>query len=372
MLQQATSSPFGQSALLFSAIAAVVAVIAWLFQPLIIPLIISFVMYALLESYCSRLISHGLSQTVAACVVVVGLIIAMVALILIVLPVVFAQLSQLQSQLPLLWDKLMQLGQHVNVWLGTSLNIDVVNYIETNVETNIEASDGIYAEHSVHNNEAGHSWLDTNPLLVENIQVTSASLMAHLGMAIFLIPLVTFFLLKDFRVTRNTILGWLPNSGFELGWLIYYRIAKQLQCYLQGLMIQSCVVASITIIGFYLMGLELAFLYGLFAGLLNIIPYLGPILAMLVPMLIEVSTGSLDVWLISGIFSIILLAQVIDNIVVVPSVIAGNANLHPLFIVLGVIVFGFMFGIAGMLLAVPALVSAKIIATGLYCGFKRG
>jgi len=347
MLRQATSSPFGQSVLLFLGLAIVGAVIAWLFQSLIVPLIISFVMYSLLESYCSRLIGHGLSPMVAISLVVLGVVVIIVALILIVAPVIFAQIAQLQSQLPLLWDKLTQLGQYTNLWLEAALNI------------------------KLENNEPGSTWFDAIGVLGGDVRVSSSSIMVQLGMALFLIPLTTFFLLKDFRVVRNYILGWLPNSGFELGWLIYYRIAKQLRCYLQGVIVQSSVVACITTIGFYLVGLELAFLYGVIAGVLNIIPYLGPILAMLPPMLIEVSTGNPDVWLMLGIFSILLLAQVIDNIVVVSPVVDGNVNLHPMVIVFGVIIVGLMFGIAGLLLAVPVITSVKIIFTGLYCGFKR-
>jgi predicted PurR-regulated permease PerM len=71
-----------------------------------------------------------------------------------------------------------------------------------------------------------------------------------------------------------------------------------------------------------------------------------------------------------AVMGVVLFAQLIDNIAVIPSVIASAVNLHPITVLLGVIIFGYMFGFIGMLLAIPVLSSAKIVFLGLINGLS--
>jgi len=182
------------------------------------------------------------------------------------------------------------------------------------------------------------------------------------------VPIFTFFLIRDYRSFRNHMLDKLPNSSFELGWLIYYRVARQLQEYIRGIMIQSGIMSIITTIGFYAIGLQSPILLGLIAGLLNLIPYVGPLLATVLPVLLALGHIPADLWLVGAAISVILIAQIIDNVIVIPSVVANAVNLHPLMVIVGIIVFGNLFGFVGMVVAIPALSTAKII----YCGLKQG
>jgi len=78
----------------------------------------------------------------------------------------------------------------------------------------------------------------------------------------------------------------------------------------------------------------------------------------------------IEIWLIGAAISVILVAQIIDNLVVIPSVIANAVNLHPLIVIVGIIVFGNLFGFIGMVIAIPVISTANIIYTGLYQGIK--
>jgi len=184
------------------------------------------------------------------------------------------------------------------------------------------------------------------------------------------VPIITFFLVRDYHSFRNYMLDKLPNSNFEMGWLIYHRVAHQLQEYIRGIMIQSSIMCVMTSIGFYIIGLDSAFLLGATAGVLNLIPYVGPLLATVLPILMAISEVPIEPWLIGAAISVILIAQIIDSMLVIPSVIASAVNLHPLIVIMGIIVFGNLFGFIGMVIATPTLSTANIIYRGLYQGIK--
>jgi len=188
---------------------------------------------------------------------------------------------------------------------------------------------------------------------------------------IILVPLFTFFLIKDFKYLRNKTLDLLPNSSFELGWLIYYRVSKKLQEYIRGIMTQSAIMAIVTSIGFHLIGLESPILLGSIAGLLNLIPYVGPLLAMVPPIIIALGAPAIDPLLIGAAIGVIIAAQLIDNIIVVPAVIANAVNLHPITVIVGIIIFGNFFGFIGMVIAIPVLATSNIILAGLRQGLKK-
>ena len=84
-------------------------------------------------------------------------------------------------------------------------------------------------------------------------------------------------------------MNWLPNSGFELGWLIYHNVSTQLQTYTRGVMLQSLIMAVFCSIGFSLVGLDIPLLMGAITGLFNLVPYIGPVISILLALLVGFS-----------------------------------------------------------------------------------
>ena len=333
--------------LLVCLFAGLAALLLWLLQPVLVPLLLSCVLYSLLEPLTNRLEGHQYSQTMAITLVLLGLLSVIVFVLTSVAPLLLTQLEQLQSHLPQILQSLDHISQSVIQWLRGTLRLNIDGF---NV-----ADQGL-----VQMQRWGASAV-----------MSSAGFVLQASMIAVLVPLITFFLLRDYRRMRNRSMSLLPNSRFELGWITYHRVTRQLQRYVKGVVIQSLIIACITTVGFYLVGLDMAILFGCTTGLLNIIPYVGPLIAALLPVFVIITTGSPDVWLIVGVMGVVLLAQLIDNVVIVPSVIAGSIGLHPLLVMLGVIIAGSLFGILGMLLAIPAMASARIIVAGLLHGMQE-
>jgi predicted PurR-regulated permease PerM len=264
----------------------------------------------------------------------------------ILLPHLSSQLSQLQSQLPVVWKTLMGFARDLSTYMVESIGLDL-------------QTDNITEPFFAQANDWGKTAL-----------IEGSNLLIGLTVLLLLVPVFTFFLVRDYRSLRNHLLDMLPNSSFELGWLIYHRVAHQLQEYIRGIMIQSAIMSINTSIGFYLIGLDSPVLLGMVAGILNLIPYVGPLLAMVLPVLLALGHAPLELWMVGAAVGVILLAQVIDNLLVIPSVIANAVNLHPMIVIVGIIIFGNLFGFIGMVVAIPVISTGNIIFRGLLQGLR--
>ncbi len=181
-----------------------------------------------------------------------------------------------------------------------------------------------------------------------------------------LVPFLTYYLLKDFKRVGNNLMDWLPNSRFELGWLIYHNVTTQLQAYTRGVMLQSLVMATVCAIGFSFIGLDIPILMACISGVLNLAPYLGPIISMVLSMLVGAAMSPFDPSILYLSVLVIIVAQIIDNVIVIPRIIANAVNLHPVSVILGILVIGSLFGTLGVILAIPAIAAGKIVYNNLY------
>ncbi len=347
MIQNLIQHPLSRTLLVFSLIMTVIALLAILLAPLLIPIIISFALYALLEPMSEIFERHGLSRNASSLSVLLILVAIGSLSGSLLLPHLSAQLSSLQSQLPVVWQSITTMGYDFSQHIVSSLGLDI-------------QSSGL----TQHFFNQANNWGKT--ALIEG-----SNMLISLSILLMLVPIFTFFLIRDFRTFRNNLLDKLPNSSFEMGWLIYYRVAHQLQEYIRGILIQSAIMSVITSIGFYAIGLDSPFLLGMLAGVLNLIPYVGPLLAMILPALLALGHVPVDIWLLGAAISVILIAQIIDNVIVIPAVVANAVNLHPLVVIVGIIVFGNLFGFIGMVVAIPVISTANIIYCGLYQGIKN-
>ncbi len=346
MLQTIKNHPLSKIVFIFGIICSILFLLASLLSPLLIPIIISFALYAILEPISTFFERNGFSRNMASFSVLLLIIAVGTLCTYILLPHFSSQLSSLQIQIPLIWQTITTTG-----------NDFIKQLIES---TGLEMQTNKLSEHLFNQaNDLGKTAL-----------IEISNLLINFSLLILLIPLFTFFLIRDFKNFRNGLLDKLPNSSFEMGWLIYYRVAHQLQEYIRGIMIQSIIMSIITTIGFYIIGLESPLLLGIMTGILNLIPYVGPLLAMILPSLLAIGHVPIDLWLIGAAITVILIAQLIDNIFIIPSVIAGAVNLHPLFVIIGIILFGNLFGFLGIVLAIPVISTMNIIYRGLHQGIK--
>lgn len=185
-----------------------------------------------------------------------------------------------------------------------------------------------------------------------------------------IIPIISFFLLLDANLIFKTVISLIPNRFFEMFLMVFYRTNQQITIYLKSLVIQCGIMAVVASLGFYIVGVKFFFLFGCILGIANSIPYLGPLLGAIPPILFSLLFPELSAGL-GPVLGVIITAQLVDNVVVQPVVIANAVSLHPLVILIGIAVGGNFFGIFGMLLAIPILSILKVTIAILYESLKE-
>ena len=182
-------------------------------------------------------------------------------------------------------------------------------------------------------------------------------------------PVVFLFLLRDTGEIKRGFLRLVPNRLFEPTLEVLDDLDRALGGYVRGLFLECCFLGLTMTLVFAVVGIPLrwAIPLGLVAGATNVIPYLGSAIALLCglsytlladqihPLLPVIDGHNVAVWVVLG----VLLAEVLKNVVFEPFVLGGAARLHPLVVVIGVLGGGILFGLAGLLLAIPTMTIVK-------------
>ena len=181
------------------------------------------------------------------------------------------------------------------------------------------------------------------------------------GIGTFIVGLVIgFYLLMSFDNASGLMLTWLPKNWQEDTKELFGELDLTLRRFIKGALLDSFVVFVVTSIGFSIIGLRAPLLFGLFCGITNIIPYAGPYIGGIPAALVGFSISPL-----TGILTIIVLViiQTLEGNFLQPVIMSKSTKLHPVTIILGLLIFGYFFGILGMAVATPVISCLKTIFT---------
>lgn len=138
------------------------------------------------------------------------------------------------------------------------------------------------------------------------------------------------------------------------------QIKTVIQRYLVGLFIEAVLMAAMNTAALLILGIEYAFILGILAALLNVIPYIGGIIAVAMPMIVALVTKSTP-WYAFYVLAAYYFIQLIDNHYIVPYIVASKIKINALFSVIVVLVGNAIWGIPGMFLSMPLLAIIKLI-----------
>ena len=191
-----------------------------------------------------------------------------------------------------------------------------------------------------------------------NIIINSATtFISTLGT--FIIGLVIgFFLLLSCNKFTDTIVEFIPNKMKDSALELYKRINQSLRGYINGALIDSLVVFVVSSIAFAILGLKSPLLFGLFCGLMNIIPYAGPYIGGTPAVIVGFSQGT---GIGIAVLIAIIIIQTIEGNFLQAFIMSKTTKLHPVTIIVGLLIFGHFFGIVGMLVSTPIIGICKVI-----------
>ncbi len=177
---------------------------------------------------------------------------------------------------------------------------------------------------------------------------------------VFLTPILTFYLLRDYDGILARLRGLLPRSR-EAGVVEFAReYDVLLSRYLRGQLTVALIIGVLTGTLLLVVQFPYAFLLGALAGVMGLIPFLGLVLS-IIPAVIIALVSSNVLWSLAKVAFVYGLVQILDSGIISPRVVGDSVGLHPVWIVLALSVGGFFFGFVGLLISVPAAVGVKLV-----------
>ena len=186
-------------------------------------------------------------------------------------------------------------------------------------------------------------------------------------------PAVFFFLLRDGSRIKISLVRAVPNRLFEPTLAVFADLDRALGGYVRGIFLESCFLGASVGLLLRVLGVPVgwAILVGLVAGAANPVPYIGSAVALIGglsyfvvsdsarPLVSAIRPHNVVIWLLVG----ILLIEVLKNSVFEPFVVGESVDVHPLVIFIGVLAGGILFGLVGLLLALPTITLVKTLVT---------
>ncbi|MHC5248876.1 AI-2E family transporter [Enterococcus sp. LJL120] len=300
------------------------------FSTLFAPLLTAGFLYYLLNPVVELLEKFHIKRTLAVVIMLLVLLGAIILILFSVIPSLINQLAQLSASLP---SFIRQLETWVNDFASTPLmqNLDLSSYLD----------------------QLNLSYGSIIQQFVSSLSSSLGSLVSAIASATVLIitvPFVLFYMLKDGKRFAPSIQKVFPEKRQTQIMELLGQLNKTLSNYISGQAIECLFVGTFTFLGYWLIGVDYAFLFGVIAGLTNLIPYLGPYIGLAPAVVVTVFDSPIRALLCCV---VVLIVQQVDGNVIYPNVIGKSLAIHPLTIILILLVAGNLAGLLGIFLGVP-------------------
>jgi predicted PurR-regulated permease PerM len=191
--------------------------------------------------------------------------------------------------------------------------------------------------------------------------------LGNFSIGLFSVLFISFFFLKDSKLFENSLMTLVPDNKETRLQKSINKIKDLLSRYFVGLVLQISVLFIIYTIGLLIIGVENAIVIAFLCALINLIPYLGPMIGGAIMIFLTMTSNlgesfnEVIVPTTLKVLVVIIIGQLIDNFISQPLIFSKSVKSHPLEIFLIIIIGGLLFGIVGMIVAVPAYTAIKVI-----------
>lgn len=315
----------------------------YLLAPVLTPFIMAAFLAYLGDPLVDRLEAYKLSRTLAVGIVFSIIFLVLILVLVLLMPMLESQLSYLFRSLP----------AHL-IWVQQELLPSLAARFNLNPEAfNLDAM----------RESISQQWSAGGSIVLKVFQsISNSSIAIMLWLAnLVLVPVVTFYLLRDWDLLVARIHELLPRSKEPVIKKLAMESDLVLAAFLRGQFMVMIVLGIVYSVGLKIVGLELALLIGMTAGLVSFVPYLGFIVGIVtacVAMLLQ-TQDIMQLWPIFIVFGI---GQALEGMLLTPLLVGDKIGLHPVAVIFAVLAGGQLFGFVGILLALPV---AAIIAVML-------
>lgn len=303
----------------------------YLGQDILVPLAMAGLIAVLLRPIENRLVRMGMHKVIAISLALLVAII-IVAAIAVTLSM---QLSDFADDLPKIRQNLTDFFSDTKRWIRREYNVS-------------------YRQQEKYLQKAQAQTLDSL-----QSPDTLGFITGPLG-TLTLIPIYVFLLLYYRTMLLHFVIVLFAEKHTERVREVLSEVKVVIQSYMVGLLIETACVAALNSVGLLLLDVQYAVLLGIMAAILNLVPYIGGLVATLLTVVITFSNNP-ETSIILGVVGVFLLVQFIDNNVLVPLIVASKVRINALISIIGVLIGGALAGVSGMFLSIPAIAILKVI-----------
>jgi predicted PurR-regulated permease PerM len=301
-------------------------------QQIIVPIIYSTIVAVVLSPVVNFLVRKKLNRIVAIAITISFGSLATILFIVLL----SQQVIQFGDTFDKLNESLHQLLNQTVAWVSSTFNISTHKINVWLTAKNTEMLNGAVSI-------MGQTIMNAGSVLIALVLIP-----VYIFMILFYQPLLLEFIHRLFSADKHTDVNEVLTAT-----------KKIIRSYLIGLLIEGLIVAALNSIGLLIIGIDYAILLGIIGAILNVIPYIGGIIAVALPMLIALATKSpMYALLVLGAY---ILIQFIDNHYLIPKVVASKVKINALISVIVVLLGGALWGVPGMFLSIPLTAIIKVI-----------
>ena len=316
--------------------------------PILTPFLVSILLAYMGDPVVDFLERYKVPRTVGVIAVFVLVSLIMLVLLLVLVPMIGRQLVSLYGLTPQLIDWLQDSAlPWLQLQLGISAKIDSLDSIKQMFSENLGKT------------------TDVMQMLLAKITASSVVFLGWLA-NMLLIPVVTFYLLRDWDILVAKLRRLLPRKNEKLVVNLIAECHEVLGAFMRGQLLVMLALGVVYAAGLMVLGLELGLLIGLLAGLASLVPYMGFIVGIGAALIAGLFQFGLDPYLLLGIVAVFAIGQALESMLLTPLLVGDRIGLHPVAVISAILAGGQLFGFTGVLLALPVAAVIMVLLRHLY------
>ncbi|MBD1381419.1 AI-2E family transporter [Metabacillus arenae] len=335
----------GLNILVFMKVSFIFTPITVLIKTVLLPILLAAVVYYLLNPIVDFLERKGVRRVYSILLLFVLIIGILTILIVSVIPFLREQVMSLIARFP-------QYAKDVELLVKQVVGSDFVNQAQKTLNINV-------ADLSKQISDQATKIIDNTFTGLGNI----VGAVKDFILALITLPFILFYLLKDGKKLPKFILKFLPISLRNSTYTVMQEMNFQISSYIRGQIIVSFCIGILMYIGFLIIGLDYASLLALIAACTAIVPYLGPAIAITPALIIAIVTSPFMLLKLIIVWTVV---QLVEGKFISPQIMGRTLHIHPITIIFVILTAGNLFGVIGIILAVPGYAVLKVIATHLF------
>lgn len=326
-------------------------ILIYLLRAVLLPFVAGMGVAYFLDPICDRLEKWGCSRVLATTIVTVAFAIIIILGFLIVVPVLIDQLTGFLRDLPALVERVQQRLQPIYMQFQLRFKLPALDELGTLLSGRLGGMLGFTGD------------------ALQGV-LSGGVALANLLSLLFITPVVTFYLLRDWDILVARLDTLLPRDHADTIRAQMLLIDTTLAGFIRGQASVCLVLGIFYAMGLMLVGLPFGLVIGIVAGLLTFIPYVGSLFGFIIS--IAVALASFDGWEGTAIVAAIFITgQLLEGNFLTPKLVGDRVGLHPVWIIFALLAGGALFGFVGLLLAVPAAAAIGVLVRfglGRYLG----